>query len=138
MLAGTTALLILGGATPIGRLDVAVDGLRSTVGLVRLCVTAEPASFPKCHGDPRAAKRNIPAGTHLLSVEGLPPGAYAMAVMHDENGNKRLDTFAGIPREGFGFSRNPVVRFGPPDFAAARFQMAGEAAAQRVKMRYML
>ncbi|MGJ3628711.1 DUF2141 domain-containing protein [Sphingomonas sp. MMS24-JH45] len=25
-------------------------------------------------------------------------------------------------KEGFGFSRNPAIRFGPPRFAAARFR----------------
>lgn len=104
---------------------------------MRICVTAERTSFPKCHGDARAVKRNLPAGTRTLAVEGLPPGGYAMAVMHDENGNHRLDTFAGIPREGFGFSRNPAVRFGPPRFDAARFAVAGDASAQQVRMRYM-
>ncbi|MCE3519738.1 DUF2141 domain-containing protein, partial [Escherichia coli] len=69
---------------------------------------------------------------------GLPRGSYAIAVIHDENGNAKLDTFAGIPREGFGFSRNPPIRFGPPHFAAARFTIAGDADRQQIRMRYIL
>ena len=137
MLGTTGAFLLLGAATPIGRLEVAVAGLRSTGGLVRLCLTANPKAFPACHNDALAVRRNVPAGAPLLAFDGLPPGDYAAAVMHDENGNRRLDTFAGIPREGFGFSRNPQVRFGPPRFAAARFAVAGEANRQQVRMRYM-
>jgi uncharacterized protein (DUF2141 family) len=60
-----------------------------------------------------------------------------VAVIHDENSNNRLDTFAGIPREGFGFSRNPAIRFGPPRFAAARFVLDSDAEAQQVQMRYI-
>lgn len=128
----------LGGASPIGRLDVEVAGLRSDKGVVRVCVTSDSQSFPKCHGDVRAVKRNVPANTRTLTLEGLPPGAYAAAVLHDENGNKRLDTFAGVPTEGFGFSRNPAIRFGPPRFDAARFAVTGEANRQQVRLRYML
>jgi uncharacterized protein (DUF2141 family) len=125
-------------ATPVGRLDVQVDALRSTKGVVRLCLTADPASFPACHNDPRAVRRNLPATASAITLEGLAPGAYALALMHDENGNHRLDKLAGIPREGFGFSRNPAIRFGPPRFDAARFQTTGDGDRQRVRMQYFL
>ena len=82
--------------------------------------------------------RTIPAGQHHFRFAALPPGDYAVAVIHDENGNARLDTFAGIPKDGFGFSRNPPIRFGPPRFAAARFTLAGDAEQQQVTMRYIL
>jgi uncharacterized protein (DUF2141 family) len=49
----------------------------------------------------------------------------------------RLDTLAGIPREGFGFSRNPPLRFGAPRFAAARFLTRTDAEQQQVRMRYI-
>ena len=63
---------------------------------------------------------------------------YAVAVIHDENGNAKLDTFAGIPKEGFGFSRNPAIGFGPPRFAAARFTLDGDGGAERIRLRYIL
>lgn len=129
-----TALI---GAAPVARLDVAVDHLRSAKGLVRFCVTADPANFPACVDDARALTRNVPAGTKAISVDGLPHGTYAVAVIHDENANHRLDTFAGIPKEGFGFSRNPALGFGPPRFAAAGFALTGDAGRQQVRMRYI-
>ena len=130
--------MLLGAASPTGRLEVEVAGLRSAAGTLRLCLTADPRAFPACHADPRAARVNVPAGTARLVVEGLPPGDYAAALLHDANGNKRLDKLAGIPTEGFGFSRNPAIRFGPPLFSAARFPVAAGASTQRVRMRYML
>jgi uncharacterized protein (DUF2141 family) len=105
--------------------------------MLRVCLTADPDNFPACVDDVRAVTRSVPAGTHNVSFAGLPRGGYAVAVIHDENGNNRLDTFAGIPREGFGFSRNPAIRFGPPRFAAARFVLDSDAEAQQVKMRYI-
>ncbi|WP_229664509.1 DUF2141 domain-containing protein [Sphingomonas metalli] len=133
--AGWTAL---GGASPVTRLDVDVEKLRSAKGMIRLCLTADPDNFPNCVDDAHALSRSVPAGSPLVRLSGLPAGGYAIAVIHDENGNSKLDTFVGIPREGFGFSRNPPIRFGPPRFAAARFQLQGEAQTQQILMRYML
>lgn len=129
---------MLSGAAPVSRLDVAVDHLRSAKGLIRVCLTADPANFPGCTDDANAATLNVPARAGRFSFPALPHGDYALAVIHDENGNGRLDTFAGIPREGYGFSRNPPVTFGPPRFAAARFTLDGTGADARIVMHYIL
>lgn len=126
------------GAAPVARLDVQLDQVRSTRGLIRVCITADPANFPTCVDDRDAVVRSVPAAQRLISIAGLPFGDYAVAVIHDENANHRLDTFAGIPREGFGFSRNPAIGFGPPHFTAARFALDGGAERQQVRMRYIL
>lgn len=105
--------------------------------MLRVCLTAEPDNFPNCIDDAHAVARSVPAADHALRFDGLPRGAYAVAVVHDENGNHRLDTLAGIPREGYGFSNNAPVRFGPPKFAAARFDLGGDANRQQIKMRYI-
>ena len=131
------AAVALVGAMPVARLEVSIEGLRSERGLVRVCVVADPAKFPTCVDNAASLKRSLPATTHLVSFDALPQGTYALAVIHDENANSRLDTFAGIPREGFGFSRNPPIRFGAPRFAAARFDLADDAAMQQVRMRYI-
>lgn len=136
------AMLLLPGAMPVCDLSLDVARLRSTRGLIRICLTATPANFPKCANDAQSVTRSIPAtgpaSGHAISFDGLPRGDYAIAVIHDENGNGKLDTFAGIPREGFGFSRNPAIAFGPPPFKAARFTVSGDADAQQVRMLYLL
>jgi uncharacterized protein (DUF2141 family) len=125
------------GAAPVGRLDIVVGNLRSAKGLLRVCLTADPDNFPACVDDARAVTRTVPAKEAMIDVAGLPHGQYAFAVIHDENSNAKLDTFAGIPREGFGFSRNPAATFGPPRFAAARFTLDSDAEKQQVRMRYI-
>ena len=80
------------GAAPVARLDVEVDNLRSAKGMVRVCLTADPDNFPACVDDARAVTRSVPAGVHALRFDGLPHGDYAVAVIHDENGNDKLDT----------------------------------------------
>lgn len=135
------ALLITGllpGAAPISTLDVTVSKVRSTKGVLRFCLTADPKNFPGCVDDAHATTRTLPAGTTNVVFEGLPHGDYAVAVIHDENNNKKLDTFLGIPKEGFGFSRNPAIYFGAPRFAAARFTIDGDSKAEAITMLYLL
>lgn len=132
------AWLLLGAASPVARLDVRVDALRSDKGLIQLCLTSDPTNFPNCVDDARALRRSVPATARSLRFDALPVGTYAVAVIHDENGNAKLDTVMGIPREGFGFSRNPAIGFGPPRFTAARFALDADGTAQDIRMRYLL
>ena len=118
--------------------EIQVQGLRNTNGLVRLCLTRNPAHFPACNEDRAAVKATVPArqaGSLRLRV---PVGVYALSVIHDENGNGRLDKFMAIPREGFGFSRNPRIRMGPPRFDEVRFPIPAGGARQVVQMKYLL
>ena len=110
--------------------------MRSSKGMLRICLTAEPALFPDCKAGGIA--RTISADARRIRFEGLAPGTYALAVIHDENGNAKLDTFAGIPREGFGFSRNPRIGFGPPGFKSAGFAVGTEGSEEQVRIRYLL
>ncbi|WP_446741159.1 DUF2141 domain-containing protein [Sphingomonas sp. H160509] len=137
VVAAATTWAMLSAATPVTRLDVQVDNLRSSKGMIRICLTADPDNFPACVDDAKALTRTLPASVHATSFSGLPQRGYALAIIHDENSNAKLDTIAGIPREGYGFSRNAAVRFGPPRFDAARFMLAGDAEMQQVKMRYI-
>jgi uncharacterized protein (DUF2141 family) len=129
---------VLGAASPVARLELDVSKLRSSRGFVRICLTADPDNFPKCVDDARALRRSVPAGQTQLRFDALPVGGYAAAVIHDENGNRKLDTALGIPREGFGFSRNPAIGFGPPRFSAARFAIDADGTREDVRMRYLL
>lgn len=142
MTLAAAALVLLPAATGTAELSVEIANLRSAKGVVRVCLTADPANFPACIDDADAVTRSVPAAQipagRGVRFEGLPPGDYAVAVIHDENGNRKLDTFVGVPREGFGFSRNPPVGFGPPRFTAARFTLGSDADVQQVRMRYLL
>jgi uncharacterized protein (DUF2141 family) len=119
-------------------LQIDVTALRSQKGVVQLCLTQRPDAFPDCTKDAAAIRRTLPASNPRVRFTGLTPGNYAIAVIHDANGNAKLDTLMGIPREGFGFSRNPAIGFGPPSFAAARFEVGTSAETQQVRMRYLL
>jgi uncharacterized protein (DUF2141 family) len=124
----------------MGALDVHFEGLRSAKGYLRACLTRNPSYFPKCEKDPASFKVSIAAGpTAHIAFGDVPPGDYALLVLHDENGNNKVDTMLGIPREGVGFSRNPRLMFGPPRFDAVRIHIpAGAASETGVKLQYFL
>jgi uncharacterized protein (DUF2141 family) len=134
---GVSAALLTSAAAP-GAVELDIAGLRSTKGLVQVCLTRDPVNFPGCTDDKFAERRKVPARVTRLHFDGLPTGSYAAALIHDENANDRLDTLLGIPREGFGFSRNPTIAFGPPKFKAARFPVFSGETAERVRVKYLL
>lgn len=136
LIAAGLSPLLCSAAAP-GDVALSIAGQRSTRGLLQICLTRDPAHFPACTDDDAAIKRTVPASQTELVFSDLPSGAYAIALFHDENRNGRLDTLLGIPREGFGFSRNPPIRFGAPRFAAARFSVTAGESAERVRLKYL-
>ena len=127
-----------GQSAPV-EIDVQVQNLRNTNGVVRLCLSRDPTHFPNCDRDPAAVSRSVPArAAGSVRFTGLAPGTWALGVIHDEDGNGRLNTFMGIPREGFGFSRNPAIRFGPPVFTRAAFTVGAVPVRETIRMRYIL
>ena len=134
----TLPVLASAASPETGAVVVSVSGMRSTKGQVLACLTTQAKSFPDCRHDPAARKLAVTAsGTVTFRFTDLPPGRYAVALLHDENGNGKADMTLMIPREGFGFSRDAAVRMGPPKFAAAAFAVADEAVTMPVRMRYI-
>jgi uncharacterized protein (DUF2141 family) len=126
-----------------GPADVTIvaKNLRNDHGVVRACLTDQAKVFPRCTDPARSFKIVGQASTTVtLTFQDVPPGRYAVALLHDENGNGRADRAAMmIPREGFGFSRDAKVRFGPPRFDDAAFNVApGGNESLVITMRYML
>jgi uncharacterized protein (DUF2141 family) len=139
-LAVLLGLAAIGAAPPpSGEVVVAVDGMRSAKGLIRACLTAKSKAFPDCRRDPAARRLTVLADdAGALRFAALPSGRYAVSLLHDENGNGRADMALLLPREGFGFSRDAPVRFGPPKFARAAFRVSGGSVAMPIRMRYLL
>ena len=140
------APLMLGAAPPEapsanrGSVVVEVDNVRNARGLVRACLTSDADDFPVCteerdrHADTPAAPGKV-----MLRFNGVPQGRYAIAILHDENANGKIDKAMGMmPREGFGFSRDAPLRMGPPRFGDAAFAVEPGDTRLRVKMRYLL
>jgi len=106
-------------------LVVDVEGLKDDKGKLHASLYASEDGFPT---KPEKALRQIDvpivAGKARVVFEGLPPGGYAVAAYHDENGDGKLDTgFLGIPTEGLASSNDAKGFMGPPSFEKARVEV---------------
>ncbi|HTM94710.1 MAG TPA: DUF2141 domain-containing protein [Croceibacterium sp.] len=133
------ALLLptLGNAAPV-ELQLTFDNMRDARGLLQVCLTRQASHFPDCSTDPAAVKRSVAASARSLRLTLPQEGRYALSVLHDANANGRADTMLGIPREGFGFSRNPPIRFGPPRFESTLIELGPGVTQETVRMKYIL
>ncbi|HZG45375.1 MAG TPA: DUF2141 domain-containing protein [Allosphingosinicella sp.] len=118
-------------------IDLMFENVRSGRGILRLCLSRNPAHYPDCSKDPQARQINVPANRGSFRFDNLPQGTYALTALHDENSNGKLDTFLGVPREGFAFSNNPRVGFGPPAYERVRFSIGPSRALVRLQFKYI-
>ena len=138
------AAALLGAAQPglsqtgSAALHITVTGISSAKGVVRVALCPPQTGFPDCQTRVvRSASLPIKGGQAVTEFDGLAPGTYAVSVFHDANGNGKLDRFAGIPREGYGFSRNPGFKPRAPKFSEAEITVTGGTAVV-IKLRYIL
>ncbi len=130
-------LLAIAGPAHAAELTVDVSGLQPT-GKGRLAVWVYASSEQWDAGArPPLAQGEVVAGRRQARFvfRDLAPGDYAVMVLHDLDGNGRFDRNSlGIPRDGYGFSNNPLA-VGRPGFARVRFIVPASGAAVSVRMR---
>jgi uncharacterized protein (DUF2141 family) len=116
-------------------LEVTVKNIKGTKGDIRIGLFTTEADFLKTAVKGKVVKAN---GAEVKVIfEDLPAGDYAVSVIHDENGNEKLDTKAmGIPKEGFAFGNNAMGTFGPPSFDEAKIKLEGKPVQQVISMKY--
>jgi uncharacterized protein (DUF2141 family) len=118
--------------------DVTLSGLRNNKGSVLVCLATNPKSFPDCSKDPGAQKKSVPAANGAsVRFTGVAPGTYAIAVVHDENNNTKMDLTLFLPKEGWGLSRNPKMRMGKPKFSSSAFLVSAVDLSFPVAMKYI-
>lgn len=119
------------GAQTASTLTVNISALRNAQGKVMVALYKDPAGFPDT---PKNAFRkelvdiDAKALTAKAVFPDVPHGSYAVAVLHDENGNGDMDkNMLGIPKEGHGASKNPEPMMRAPKFEEAQFSMTAPA-----------
>lgn len=122
-----------------GNLEIKLNSLRNTKGRVCLTVFSGPKGFPAGgQGSNLKFSRCIAASSQSVTFTNLPLGNYAIAAIHDSNSDGKLNTNAlGVPSEGFGFSNNPPLRFGPASFADSQVFVSGTKTVVQIQMRYV-
>lgn len=138
LLAGTCAGLA--AQTGSATLTVRVVGARNSKGRIALELFQGETGFPSDSAKAiRLQQAEIDAQTRSAQfvLQGIPYGAYGVAVFHDENMNGKLDrNFIGVPKEGYGASNNPKKRMGPPLYDDARFSVNQADQSIEIKLIY--
>ncbi len=122
-----TILFLVPLTAVAAELEVIVEGLQPTTGVVHVALFSEAAAAGYPYEDAVMATRTHPAGTDMVTVDfiDLEPGTYALAVLHDSDGNGKMTmNFLGLPLEGYGFSNGATGFLGPPSFKSARVTIA--------------
>lgn len=119
-------------------INVAAEGVHSSNGLLAITLYVDnPSKFLAHHGSLYVGRVNAVQGTTRACIFVPKPGVYALALYHDENGNRSLDrTAIGFPAEGYGFSNNPPTLAGLPSFRSVRLNIPRTGLTTRVQMKY--
>ncbi len=124
---------------PCPGIHVEILKIRNNTGAITCALFESPEGFPQ---------EFLKFATNIMIIKiqesqascyfkDIPPGKYAMAVVHDENINGKLDTnWLGVPKEGFGFSNKAEALLSAPSFSAARFQYDGENIEMTMSLNY--
>ena len=128
-------ILFLSLSLKAATLEVEFHELKSDKGNISYLLFKDKSGYPDI---PEKSFRQgtIPAAQKTVTLPDIPEGKYAMTFIHDENKNGELDTTLGIPREGFAFSNNPKVFFGPPSFGKVKFKVP-LSKPLKIKMKYL-
>jgi uncharacterized protein (DUF2141 family) len=112
---------------------VTVAGIKAKQGFIMIALHDEKAWA----GTPLTRARvPVKAETVTVTLAAPTPGRYGIKLFHDVNGDGAMATnMIGFPTEPFGFSNNAPVRFGPPAFADAGFDVGPSGAAQTVTLK---
>ncbi|TCD47440.1 DUF2141 domain-containing protein [Chlorobium sp. N1] len=126
-------------ASDTGSVRVRISALSSTDGILGAALYSSKKGFPDKPDRAYMSKAmKLEDGTPVFVFQNVPFGTYAVSILHDENGNGKMDkTFIGIPKEGFGVSNNPKIGYGPPSFKDARFELTGKEVELTVALNYL-
>ena len=121
-----------------GSFKITISGIRNSKGKISVGIYNKKENFPKENAVYKNIEGKISDGKCTLLVDNLPIGFYSIVLLHDENENKVMDyNWIGIPQEGFGFSRNPNVKFRAPTFDETKIELNKTMEEVNVMMKYM-
>lgn len=119
-------------------LTVEVHNLRNEDGMVQFALYNQDGSLPdeRFHRAYKIGRSSIVNHSSVYEFKGLPPGMYAVNILHDENNNKAIDKGIIKPKEGVGFSNFTTIGFtNRPTFSKAMFELSGDRTIE-VKVNY--
>ena len=125
LLAITLAFFPAIAAAELPTLTIHLSGAEPPTGRLEISVFDSEENFLK---NPYIQRPCGPTeeGICAVRIAAMPEGEYAVVVVHDANGNSKLDTgFLGFGGERFGYSNNPrKPLFGRNTFDDAKFTLS--------------
>ena len=123
-------------APPAGKITLQIEGFKNTKGTAIISVYDKEDGFPKIPKAMKSMTEPVKDKSMQVVIADLPPGEYAIGIVHDENEDGKLGQwlFVGPPKEGVGTSNNPS---GMPKFEEAKFVLADQDIEVNIKMRYV-
>jgi uncharacterized protein (DUF2141 family) len=105
----------LAQTSPCPGIHVKVLNIGNRNGTVDCALFDSPEGFPRdfLFSAQNVMVIKVRSAEARCDFEAIPPGTYALAVIHDENSNGKLDTnWLGTPTEGYGFSNDAKAVLG--------------------------
>jgi uncharacterized protein (DUF2141 family) len=100
-----------------------ISNLRNDQGVCRACLFNSASSFSDNGGQPfDCVAVPVKSKTAQVFFNNVPAGTYAVFVFHDANTNNKMDkNFLGIPKEGYGASKNKLPFASAPSYNDNKF-----------------
>ncbi len=123
-----------------GALTVKMAGFRNDDGVAQVLLFRGKDGFPKDYKKTyQIITSSITNGASKAEFTGLPPGSYAVSVLHDDNWTGKMETnWLGIPKKGVGTSNNASTIIGPPSYKASSFDVNTGTKTITIKIKYYL
>lgn len=122
-----------------GTLVVEMYGFNKDEGTALAAVYTSKPGFPD-DGNRAVAKQTSAIVDRRAKVvfENVPSGHVAVSVLHDLNGDFKMNTnFLGMPKEGYGASRDARGNFGPPSWDDAKLILKpGDRLVLKIRLAY--
>jgi len=120
-------------------IHVQILDIKNSIGAVACALFEAPEGFPTefLHSATNIMIIKVRDTQARCDFLDIPPGTYALAVIHDENMDGKLGTnWMGIPKEGYGFSNDAKALMGAPSFQAASFPYDGRNLDLTISLNY--
>lgn len=118
---------------------VNINNFKNDNGVCRACLFNNSNSFQNKSGALACKSAKVVNGASIITFNADAEGDYAVMVFHDENNNNFFDkNFLGIPKEGYGASKNKLPLAAAPSFKSNSFVInSNQQVTLRIVLRYL-
>ena len=120
------------------KIVVQITNFNNNKGVCKACLFNSATSFNGEGGQPFQCMESVVNNkTAKVVFDQIPAGTYAVFVFHDMNDNNKMDkNFLGIPKEGYGASKNKLPFASAPTFNDNKFSIPNNTITQlTIKLR---